>query len=526
MNSFLLSTLLQDPKKLCAFRLHKISDQQFAHLYASAFAFFANKQSLSPFYLASPYSCLKRFDCHDTSDYERFRYASELPLILGYAYGIYCIIANISYIVCQIIRIVLFLPFSRTLPVRNVIDSSVPSLNSSCLLVSHLNSSSDLDAVDDFYFPGLASSFKSLSVQPSYIYTNKPGFDSNVEDLLCSNRDVPCSLIPKEPPSLIKLHILLRTLINDALTLLLFWPRLFLSGSPSHSRRFLLVFVGSSRHSVSNLWLLHFLQEYLSSHKYDHIVFPYEGNSWESMLCVAARQSSSARLHAYCHTEVRPGFRFLNPVLSTTYSPDNFLISHECFQANLISAYPSLKASFSTVGFTSIYRSLSLGSAYSYPNFVVDTGSLLFCPDGYLSSSLSIIEIATSYSKYSSTQCVVCLHPSVYDQIRSIIPDSPNITIVKGPLCPSLLGRFKALIYQTSTVALAASYLGLPVIFFDSKPDTLPPLSYLLGPCPVARSVADLGLIADDLPSKSFAPSSLISYDPQRFAVSILSSPL
>ena len=525
VNLSLLKTFLPEFKKLLPNCPQKLSDQSFVDAYFRVFSFIANTYSTNHFFLASPYSCLKRYDRSDKSDYDRFRYTAELPLILGYTYGVYCIISNVSFLFFRIIRLLLFYDFTRIPPKRKPAPFPYHSVNTSCLVVSHLNSPSDLDADDDFYFPGLAASLKSLNVRPAFIYTNKPSLDRSAEVLLSTRRDLLTAVIPSQLPVLIQVRIYLQLLINDALVLLHFLPTLFFHDAPPYSKRFLLVFLGSSRHSVSNLLLLYSLQSHIAFHRYDHIVFPFEGNSWESMLCVAARQSSQARLHAFCHTEVRPDFSFLNPVLSTQYSPDHFLVSHECFTVNLVSSYSCLNsASFSTVGFTSIYRSLSHRSPHSNPRATVENSSLIFCPDGFMSSSLAFIDLAVLYSKHSSCRCTVCLHPSVYDQISESLPDHPSIFILKGPLCSSLLSSHQALVFQTSTVALVAAYLAIPAIFFDPQCNTVSPLSYLLGSCHVARNVLELALVVNNLPISSSPPSGLMSYDPLVFAASIIRS--
>lgn len=506
----------------------KLSDKQFTDAYHRVFSYFARTCSSSLYFLASPYSCLKRYDKADKSDYSRFRYITDLPLLLASAYGIYCITGNIAFLFYQAIKLLILLPFSKTLRAHHLVPSESPSGKGSCLIVSHLNSALDFEVHDDFYFPGLTTSLMSFDIRPSFVYTNKPGFDTSVEVLLATLRGVPCSVIPQQPSGWTQICIYFQRIINDVVLLLYFFPRLFFLDSPSYAKRFLAVLVGSSRHSVSNLWLYDSLLNHLSANRYDHVVFPFEGNSWEAMLCLAARQSSHSRLHAYCHTEVRPDFSFLNPVLSTHCSPDHFLVSHECFIANLLSSYPSLNtASFSIVGFTSIYRSLIQCSSQPAQSLSPENASLIFCPDGFLSSSLSFIDLAAVYSTMRSRPCVVCLHPSVFDKVSGRLPDHPGISIHRGPVCPSLLSTADALVYQSSTVALVAAYLRIPVIFFEPQNEIASPLAYLLGSSLVARSVADLAHVVDNLHSVSgfstpVNSSHLIPYDPHLFAVSIL----
>jgi hypothetical protein len=507
-------------------------DSSFVQIYTSVFRKFALDLSSNNGYLASPYAYLKRYDHVDKNDFARFRFVAESKIFKGVIFVLIAICFNAAFLLCNAVKVILCLPFSKCSKSKNIYrlcqSSDLPG--STCAIISHLNSTLDLDSEDDFYFPSLALSIKAYNATPIFIYTNKPGFDVSVGKLLTQRRKVLCNLIPAKPLLLAQLKIYLYVISNDIFLLLFYFPRLFFVPSPKFSRRYLLLLVGSSRHSIPNLWLCHFLLQHLKCNQYDHIIYPYEGNSWESMLCLAAKNVSSSQIHAYCHTEVRPDFRLLNPLFDTCYMPHHFLLSHPSYKSNLTQSYPSLSGQrFTTVGFSSIYRAVNASCELDFfsTQSMYDELSLIFCPDGFWESSLSFLELAQSYFKHTSSHCAVCLHPSMYDQIASVASIYPGVSILRGPLPASIFARFKALVYHGSTVALVAAYLRIPLIFFQANENDKSPLSYLLGDSFAASSVEELVRVTDNIRhhgrrSRLIGSASVVPCDPFCIASSML----
>ncbi|WP_341885414.1 hypothetical protein [Synechococcus sp. UW140] len=452
------------------------SNFDFVTTYIRDLSLFTKLVSVDKFLIANPYLHFRRYDTADHVTYNRFLKFYLASPFFSVFYSLYIYFLNIFFLLFGAFfsgfRVIY--SFFILQPTLNPFHASRNS-NSKIFFISHLNDPSDITSADDFYFPGLCSKLLNFNSSSEFILTNKPNYPISIQAQLSSSRGVPCRLLPQSltPTKEFRLYmgVLFRTIFH------LFLILSFSKHRVSLKSRFLqILLIGHSRASLPNLRLHDFFSTYFAKSLSVDIVFPFEGNCWESMLLLSASQNQNIRIFAFVHSLLDTDFPAFAPLACFKIFPYKFIIPHLSYINYIKKIFLEPDLNFSkSVGFSAITRSLNTSHSsnqHTSDNFLPKQPYFIISPCGFLPQTLALIAIAYEAVSRISLLCIFSIHPFVYEQCVSSLPKHPLLVFVKGPLQACIVASSLAFIFERSTACLVAAYFHVPICNYSrtSKP--------------------------------------------------------
>jgi len=336
------------------------------------------------------------------------------------------------------------------------------------LLLSHLNHESDIYTEDDFYYPGLIKAAQKR-LRTQILYTNKPNIPIERTAILSRSRGCQCTLIPNNLGAKEELKIILATIKANFFNISKSLKFLLAGELTQDIFYYLIMSFSHSRSCLANQRYLNYFKRVssnFSNKEHTFVSFLFEGNSWEAMLICALQNSRNTSIIPFIHNMPNTSFNPINPLLNTSLMPSKILISHP----STSSFYGNKVFNYRCVGIPSISRSLRCkdpagiesdsGSQTDNSNFI------FFAPDGELDKVIEMFWLANKISIKHGITTTLSIHPLIYKKFKRYQESNPfegNVKDIKGPCSIETIKNHKYFVYETSTYALVAHYLGLRI---------------------------------------------------------------